>query len=63
MSIKEKIEAWYAAHFSYLTPGTPEHHTHSEALKNLKALLCDDDQDAPPAAQQAESNIAPTEKE
>lgn len=35
----EVIECWFQAHFSHLTPGTPDHFTATRAKDDLLARL------------------------
>jgi hypothetical protein len=37
--IRQAIDDWFAAHFSHLTPGTPDHFTASRAKADLLARL------------------------
>lgn len=38
------IEDWFQAHFSHLTPGTPDHFTASRAKDDLLARLAPPDE-------------------
>jgi hypothetical protein len=38
-NIEQVIEAWFQAHFSHLTPGTPDYFTATRAKADLLARL------------------------